>query len=158
MARYFQHIARATMPTSVTPGAALPVSAGEHDDQSGALAPQVDAVVPYRMRAGPAATLRDAGPGREVAKRAPLVLLCLLFLAHGANASELAGRVVAVADGDTLTLLVSRQQIKVRLLDIDAPERKQPFGTRSRQSLAPGGGFPLRGEHVLTYLRTLGLP
>ena len=51
-------------------------------------------------------------------------------------ADELVGRVVSIADGDTLTLLVSRQQIKVRLLDIDAPERRQPFGTRSRQSLA----------------------
>ena len=51
-------------------------------------------------------------------------------------AGELVGRVVAIADGDTLTVLVSRQQIKVRLTDIDAPERKQPFGQRSRQSLA----------------------
>jgi endonuclease YncB( thermonuclease family) len=52
------------------------------------------------------------------------------------SARELAGRVVSIQDGDTLTVLVSRRQIKVRLADIDAPERKQPFGTRSRQSLA----------------------
>jgi len=51
-------------------------------------------------------------------------------------AAELSGRVVSIADGDTLTVLVSRQQIKVRLTDIDAPERRQPFGQRSRQSLA----------------------
>jgi endonuclease YncB( thermonuclease family) len=43
--------------------------------------------------------------------------------------------VIAVQDGDTLTLLVIHRQIKVRLADIDAPERKQAFGTRSRQSL-----------------------
>ena len=53
-----------------------------------------------------------------------------------AGAAEFAGRVVAIADGDTLTVLVERKPIKVRLVDIDAPERKQPFGTRSRQSLS----------------------
>lgn len=52
------------------------------------------------------------------------------------SAKTLQGRVVSVADGDTLTILVNRQQVKVRLADIDAPESKQPFGTRSRQSLA----------------------
>jgi micrococcal nuclease len=45
-------------------------------------------------------------------------------------------RVVSVHDGDTLTVLVEKRQVKVRLTDIDAPELKQPFGTRSRQSLA----------------------
>lgn len=45
-------------------------------------------------------------------------------------------RVVSVHDGDTLTVLVERRQVKVRLTDIDAPELRQPFGTRSRQSLA----------------------
>src|SRR5687767_892413 len=51
-------------------------------------------------------------------------------------AETLSGRVVAIADGDTLTVLVDRHQVRVRLADIDAPERKQPFGTRSRLSLA----------------------
>lgn len=51
-------------------------------------------------------------------------------------ASELVGHVVSVQDGDTLTVLVDRTQVRVRLVDIDAPERKQPFGSRSRQFLA----------------------
>lgn len=33
-------------------------------------------------------------------------------------------------------MLVDGQQIRVRLAGIDAPERKQPFGTRAREHLA----------------------
>ncbi len=63
------------------------------------------------------------------------LLIVAALLAGSAHAVELVGRVVAVADGDTLTLLVDRTQVSIRLAEIDAPERKQPFGTRSRQSL-----------------------
>jgi endonuclease YncB( thermonuclease family) len=45
-------------------------------------------------------------------------------------------RVVSVHDGDTLTVLVDRRQVKVRLKDIDAPEIGQPFGRNARQSLS----------------------
>ncbi|MCY4342221.1 MAG: thermonuclease family protein [Gammaproteobacteria bacterium] len=48
--------------------------------------------------------------------------------------------VVAVADGDTVTLLrqtdAGPRQVKVRLTEIDAPERGQPWGARARQALA----------------------
>lgn len=43
---------------------------------------------------------------------------------------------VAVHDGDTLTVLVERKQVRVRLIEIDAPELKQPYGARSKQSLS----------------------
>lgn len=43
---------------------------------------------------------------------------------------------VNVHDGDTLTILVDRQQVRVRLLEIDAPELKQAFGRKSKDSLA----------------------
>lgn len=59
--------------------------------------------------------------------------LCL-SLAH---AETLTGQVVKIADGDTVTVLdASRQQHRIRLSGIDAPEGKQAFGTVSRQHLA----------------------
>src|SRR5688572_32072452 len=63
------------------------------------------------------------------------LLLLLLVLAHPAWAETIVGKVVKVSDGDTLTLLVDRKQVKVRLVEIDAPESKQAFGERSRKSL-----------------------
>ncbi|MEO8156854.1 MAG: thermonuclease family protein [Betaproteobacteria bacterium] len=61
----------------------------------------------------------------------------LLALAVHATAATLAGRVVGVSDGDTVTVLTAQnRQYKVRLSGIDAPEKKQAFGTFSRQSLA----------------------
>ena len=54
-----------------------------------------------------------------------------------AQAEILRGKVVKIADGDTLTVLdKSNRQHKIRLIGIDAPERKQAFGTVSRQNLA----------------------
>ncbi len=64
-------------------------------------------------------------------------LLAGLLLALTVQADTLAGRVVGVHDGDTLTLLVAgNRQVKVRLAGIDAPELAQPFGQKSKQSLS----------------------
>ena len=47
------------------------------------------------------------------------------------------GKVVGVTDGDTVKILTSeRQQIKVRLYGIDAPEKKQPYGTAAKRYLS----------------------
>ena len=51
--------------------------------------------------------------------------------------ADFTGKVVRIADGDTVTVLdMSKVQHKVRLSGIDAPEKKQPFGNRSKQSLS----------------------
>lgn len=47
------------------------------------------------------------------------------------------GRAVGVADGDTITVLRDRRdQVKIRLYGIDAPESGQPFGKAAKQSLS----------------------
>ncbi|MFO7697320.1 MAG: thermonuclease family protein [Anaerolineae bacterium] len=71
--------------------------------------------------------------------RTLFALLCLLpALTYAAPASQsFEARVVAVADGDTLTVLDSNHlQHKIRVAGIDAPEKGQPFGDRSKQSLS----------------------
>lgn len=50
---------------------------------------------------------------------------------------QIQGRVVGISDGDTLTVLDNRsQQHKIRLAEIDAPEKAQDFGERSKQHLS----------------------
>ena len=50
--------------------------------------------------------------------------------------SDFSGTVVGVIDGDTIDVLVDQRLVRVRLAQIDAPERKQAFGTTSRQALS----------------------
>jgi len=64
-------------------------------------------------------------------------ILLLLIAAQAAYADVLRGRVVRIADGDTLTLLdATKQQHRVRMTGIDAPENGQAFGARSKTSLS----------------------
>ena len=65
-----------------------------------------------------------------------LTAFCLFFSTTGGVAGEITGKVIAVADGDTITVLIGHREIKVRLTEIDAPEKKQVFGSRSKQSLS----------------------
>jgi micrococcal nuclease len=43
------------------------------------------------------------------------------------------GKVVGVSDGDTITVLINKTQVKVRLYGIDCPENGQDFGSRAKQ-------------------------
>jgi endonuclease YncB( thermonuclease family) len=69
-----------------------------------------------------------------------LTALALMFAATalaGKPHYDIAGKVVKIADGDTLTILDgSNTQHKIRLAGIDAPENGQPFGTKARENLA----------------------
>lgn len=90
--------------------------------------------------------------------KALLVIVCLL-VPLAAYADTLSGRVVSVADGDSITVLVEREQIKVRLIEIDAPEKKQAFGNKSKQALADmvfGKDVQVEVHGKDKYRRTLG--
>jgi endonuclease YncB( thermonuclease family) len=53
------------------------------------------------------------------------------------NGVSFQARVVGITDGDTLTALDSQnRQHKIRLAEIDAPERGQPWGDPSREALS----------------------
>ena len=70
------------------------------------------------------------------AKWAAAAALFTLGSLQTSSAYELTGRIVSVADGDTVTLLdANLRQHKIRLSGIDAPEKRQPFGNRSRLHL-----------------------
>jgi len=89
-----------------------------------------------------------------------LLVTCVFLFGQVAAAADLRGRVVGITDGDTLTLLTDRrEQIKIRLAEIDTPERRQPYGTRARQvlsDLAFGKSVRVVVQDTDRYRRTVG--
>jgi endonuclease YncB( thermonuclease family) len=72
-------------------------------------------------------------------KRLPVWLVAGAMLVWSAAswADYISGKVVGVADGDTITVLdSSNTQHKIRLAGIDAPEKAQPFGQVSKRNLS----------------------
>jgi endonuclease YncB( thermonuclease family) len=68
---------------------------------------------------------------------ASLALLLFCAFSTAAQSRPLVGRVVAISDGDTITVLDSNNiQHRIRLQGVDAPESKQAFGSRSKQNLS----------------------
>jgi micrococcal nuclease len=59
-----------------------------------------------------------------------LVLVTSLIL-HAS--SQYTGKVIAVSDGDTISVLLDGTAVRVRLNGIDCPEKNQPFGKRAKQ-------------------------
>lgn len=63
-----------------------------------------------------------------------MLLTVAAFLAH---AETISGRIVSVADGDTLTILdTTNQQHKIRIAGIDSPEKAQDFGQKAKTNLS----------------------
>lgn len=66
-----------------------------------------------------------------------IVVFSLLFASAPSLAESLYGRVVNVADGDTVTILdAHNQQHRIRLAHIDAPERGQAYGRVAQKALS----------------------
>lgn len=77
-----------------------------------------------------------------------LIGLCLSAGCVAATAATLEGQVIAIADGDTLTILDSgNRQHRIRVEGIDAPEKGQPFAQRSKEVLSRvARGKPVRAD------------
>jgi len=89
-----------------------------------------------------------------------LLLIFLTFFQLQAQ-NVLTGKVIKVADGDTVTILTSEnKQVKIRLDGIDCPERKQDFGTKAKNftnSLCYGKVIKVNVKGLDRYGRTLGV-
>lgn len=65
-----------------------------------------------------------------------LTILGLFLLSGAASAETLRGKIVGVTDGDTVTLRTDWDTYQVRVAGIDAPEKRQPFGSVSKKALS----------------------
>ncbi len=96
-----------------------------------------------RVSNPPSATPQVSRPVEQVVARGFMktlawLLMLTMLLAGSVFAGELKGKVIRVADGDTLTILIEpiKLDMPVRLSGIDAPEKGMPFGQVSKTSLS----------------------
>lgn len=89
-----------------------------------------------------------------------IILVLSLLATTTTLAATLSGKVVSVADGDTITILTpDKQQVKIRLVEIDAPEKDQPYGQTSKKALSDlvfGKDVSVEWDKTDKYKRTLG--
>ena len=86
------------------------------------------------------------------------LLICLI--PFSVMAGTITGTVVRITDGDTVVVLdANKVQYKIRLVGIDAPEKKQAYGKKSKENLSD----LVAGKHVVVeydkvdrYKRVLG--
>ena len=68
-------------------------------------------------------------------KRIVPVLILVVCITH-ANFAQLTGKVISIADGDTFTMMVNNESIRVRLHGIDCPEKGQDFSKSAKEFLS----------------------
>jgi endonuclease YncB( thermonuclease family) len=78
---------------------------------------------------------RRRARGRIFGRTVPWLVLWALFTGPAA-AEEFTGRVIGVTDGDTIKVLHANHSETVRLLGVDAPEKRQAYGDRARRFTA----------------------
>ena len=91
-----------------------------------------------------------------------LLFLSLLLLSLSTFSAEIIGKVVGVSDGDTITVLddMDKGTFRIRLDKIDAPEKKQAFGNKSKQFLSTlifGKKVSICFKSIDNYGRVLGV-
>jgi len=78
-----------------------------------------------------------------------VTIFLALATTDNAVTEEVRGKVFAVTDGDTLSLLdATSQQHKIRFAGIDAPESRQPFGQRAKKATQSPGLREARGRDL----------
>jgi len=90
----------------------------------------------------------------------PYIFVISTAFCSSAFADIVIGRVIGISDGDTLTLHThDKQQLKVRLAGIDAPEKGQSFGQASKRNLSElvyGKRVEVESNKKDRYGRTVG--
>lgn len=91
---------------------------------------------------------------------ASALLFACCFLSLNVDAAILSGKVIGVSDGDTIDVL-DRLKVthRIRLAGVDAPEKAQPFGRRSKEHLSDsvfGKQVEVQGGKIDKYGRTVG--
>ena len=88
------------------------------------------------------------------------IIFLFLIYTNYCFSLELTGKVISVTDGDTIKLLTKNYiTYKIRLNDIDAPEKKQAFGNKSKENLASyiaGKNIKVTYTKLDKYKRILG--
>ncbi|HIE1977030.1 TPA: thermonuclease family protein [Escherichia coli] len=83
----------------------------------------------------------------------------LLFFSCQVFSADIHGQVIHVLDGDTIEVMDSRRAVRIRLVNIDAPEKKQNYGrwsTDMMKSLVAGKTVTVRYFQRDRYGRILG--
>ncbi|QDI11618.1 Succinoglycan biosynthesis protein ExoI (plasmid) [Klebsiella electrica] len=63
------------------------------------------------------------------------IMLIAVIFSGSLCAAEIQGKVIRVLDGDTIEVLQDKKPVRIRLANIDAPEKKQAFGRWSTNQL-----------------------
>ena len=88
-----------------------------------------------------------------------IVVLLLVCLSTSAYANSFSGKLVKVIDGDTVEVMHDGKSERIRLAQIDSPEKGQPFGqaaTRYVLDVAAHAIVTVQVETVDRYGRTVG--
>lgn len=102
-------------------------------------------------------------PGKRLTVTLRVVFALLLLVGNYSPSfatTLITGKVVSIADGDTITVLQNNQQFKIRLYGIDCPESGQAFGSKAKQfvsSLVFGKTVDVTVYDVDKYQRNVGV-
>lgn len=93
--------------------------------------------------------------------RIPLITILFICLFITISfAATITGKVVRVLDGDTIEVLVDKEPIRIRLAEIDCPEKKQPFGQAAKKYVLEVAAHEIVTVETKTkdrYGRTIGV-